>query len=92
MTAAELNVELLSSWRSSEADLEHIAEEIEDMGKREQRSLHNRLVRLTLPAAVTEAYADSAGVVLSVTKRPRLDLHGECPYTVGQLLGDSYLP
>ena len=40
------NAELLRSGRSSEADLEHIAEEIEDMGKREQRSLHNRLVRL----------------------------------------------
>jgi glutamine synthetase adenylyltransferase len=40
------NAELLRSGRASEADLEHIAEEIEDMGKRERRSLHNRLVRL----------------------------------------------
>ncbi len=40
------NAELLRSGRVSEADLEHIAEEIEDMGKREQRSLQNRLVRL----------------------------------------------
>src|SRR5438067_1679416 len=40
------NADLLRSGRASEADLEHIAEEIEDMGKREQRSLHNRLVRL----------------------------------------------
>ena len=40
------NAELLRSGRASEADLEHIAEEIEDMGKREQRSLHNRFVRL----------------------------------------------
>lgn len=40
------NAELLRSGRVSEADLEHIAEEIEDMGKREQRSLHNRFVRL----------------------------------------------
>lgn len=40
------NAELLRAGRASEADLEHIAEEIEDMGKREQRSLHNRFVRL----------------------------------------------
>jgi hypothetical protein len=40
------NAELLRSGRVSEADLEHIAEEIEDMGKRERRSLHNRSVRL----------------------------------------------
>lgn len=57
MTSAELydkdfaewtrhNAELLRSGRASEADLAHIAEEIEDMGKREQRSLHNRFVRL----------------------------------------------
>src|ERR1051326_1673444 len=40
------NAELLRSGRVSEADLEHIAEEIEDMGKRERRTLHNRFVRL----------------------------------------------
>jgi hypothetical protein len=40
------NAELLRSGRVSEADLAHIAEEIEDMGKRERRSLHNRCVRL----------------------------------------------
>jgi hypothetical protein len=57
MTAAQLydidftewtrhNAELLRAGRASEADLEHIAEEIEDLGKRERRSLHNRCVRL----------------------------------------------
>jgi len=40
------NAELLRSGHAAEADLEHIAEEIEDMGKRERRSLHNRCVRL----------------------------------------------
>jgi len=40
------NAELLRAGRASEADLEHIAEEIEDLGKRERRSLHNRCVRL----------------------------------------------
>jgi hypothetical protein len=37
------NAELLRSGRATEADLEHIAEEIEDMGKREQRELYSRL-------------------------------------------------
>src|ERR1700674_3816748 len=37
------NAELLRSGRSTEADLEHIAEEIEDMGKRERRELLSRL-------------------------------------------------
>lgn len=57
MTTAELydvdfaewtrqNAELLRSGRISEADLEHIAEEIEDIGKRQRSSLHNRSVRL----------------------------------------------
>ena len=57
MTAAELydrdfvewakrNAELLRSGRVAEADLEHIAEEIEDMGKRERRSLRHRFERL----------------------------------------------
>src|SRR5438270_1199975 len=40
------NAELLRAGRASEADLEHIAEEIEDMGNRERRTLHNRCVRL----------------------------------------------
>jgi formate dehydrogenase maturation protein FdhE len=40
------NAELLRSGRASEADLEHIAEEIEDMGKRERRSLLHHSTRL----------------------------------------------
>jgi hypothetical protein len=40
------NAELLRSGRAQEADLAHIAEEIEDMGKRERRSLYNRCYRL----------------------------------------------
>jgi hypothetical protein len=40
------NAELLRSGRVSEADLEHIAEEIEDMGKRERRELLSRLSML----------------------------------------------
>jgi hypothetical protein len=37
------NAELLRAGRVSEADLEHIAEEIEDMGKSERRELLSRL-------------------------------------------------
>jgi len=37
------NAELLRSGRANEADLQHIAEEIEDMGKRARRELLHRL-------------------------------------------------
>lgn len=40
------NAELLRSGRSAEADLDHIAEEIEDMAKRERRAMQSRLTRL----------------------------------------------
>lgn len=43
---AQQNADLLRSGRFSEADLEHIAEEIEDLGKRQRHALHNRLMRL----------------------------------------------
>ena len=41
------NASLLRSGRAVEADLAHIAEEIEDMGKRERRELLHRLSILT---------------------------------------------
>src|ERR1700733_7160074 len=41
------NAELLRSGRAGEADLTHIPEEIEDMGKRERRELLHRLSTLT---------------------------------------------
>jgi len=41
------NARLLRSGRAGEADLAHIAEEIEDMGKRERRELLHRLSILT---------------------------------------------
>ncbi len=43
---ARQNADLLRSGRVAEADLEHIAEEIADMGKRERRSLHRRFYRI----------------------------------------------
>src|ERR1700722_5607676 len=40
------NAELLRSGRTGEADLEHIAEEIEDMARRVRHGVQNRLARL----------------------------------------------
>jgi len=40
------NAELLRSGRVAEADLDHIAEEIEGMAKRERRAMQIRLARL----------------------------------------------
>ncbi len=42
----EQNAELLRTGRFEEADLEHIAEEIEDMGKERRHALRNQLRRL----------------------------------------------
>ncbi|MES2207275.1 MAG: DUF29 domain-containing protein [Pseudomonadota bacterium] len=39
-------VDLLRAKKFNEIDLEHLSEEIEDMGKSEKRSLRNHLVRL----------------------------------------------
>lgn len=38
-----LNADLLRSGRFTEADIDHIAEEIEDMGKSQRRALESRL-------------------------------------------------
>jgi hypothetical protein len=40
------SAELIRQGRFSEADLEHIAEEIEDMGKRDRREVRSRLIVL----------------------------------------------
>jgi len=40
------NAELLRAGRVADADLEHIAEEIEAMAKRERRAMQSRLARL----------------------------------------------
>ena|SRR5690242_3784762 len=127
------NAELLRSGRASEADLEHIAEEIEDMGKRERRSLHNRFVRLiehllkwryqperrgaswtrtivlqrrairrlldenpsfrpTLDDVAREAYDDAAAITAAVLERGRADFPAASPFTLEQLLDESFLP
>lgn len=42
----QLSAELIRRGRLNEADLEHIAEEIEDMGKRDRREVRSRLIVL----------------------------------------------
>jgi Domain of unknown function DUF29 len=42
----QCNAALLRAGRFDQADVEHIAEEIEDMGKSQRRELQNRLERL----------------------------------------------
>ena len=40
------NAQLLREGQVAQADIEHIAEELEDVGKRDQREVRNRLKRL----------------------------------------------
>jgi len=40
--------ELLRAGRMSEVDLEHVAEEIEDLGKRDRWAVHSQMLRLLL--------------------------------------------
>jgi hypothetical protein len=127
------NAELLRSGRVAEADLAHIAEEIEDMGKRERRSLFSRTERLiehllkwqyqpdrrggswrrtivmqrqgiarllaenpsfriTLGEVVAEAYRSAAQITAVTIDCSRETFPEACPYTLNQLLDDSFLP
>ena len=61
---ARQNAELLRSGRFSEADIEHIAEEIEDMSKRERHTLHSRLTR--------RLAGDAAGHLQPLVREPSL--------------------
>jgi Domain of unknown function DUF29 len=63
------NSELLRRGCFAEADIEHLAEEIEDMGKRDQREVRSYLVRLLLhllkwqaqPEKRSDSWLDSIG-------------------------------
>ena len=63
------NAELLRSGRTTEADLEHIAEEIEDMGKRERRELLSRLSVLMAHLLKWQAQPDRRGNSWNATIR-----------------------
>ena len=63
------NAELLRTGRAREADLQHIAEEIEDMGKRERRELLSRLSTLMAHLLKWQAQPDRRGNSWSATIR-----------------------
>jgi hypothetical protein len=63
------NAELLRAGRASEADLAHIAEEIEDMGKRERRELLSRLSNLIMHLLKWPAQPDRRGNSWTATIR-----------------------
>jgi len=67
---------LLRSGKLSEADLEHIAEEIESMGKTEKRELINRLAVLLLHLLKWQYQPGRRGASWQATIRvQRRDLH-----------------
>jgi hypothetical protein len=63
------NAELLRSGRAADADLAHIAEEIEDMGKRERRELLSRLGVLIAHLLKWQAQPERRGRSWSATIR-----------------------
>jgi hypothetical protein len=63
------NAELLRSGRAVDADLAHIAEEIEDMGKRERRELLSRLGVLIAHLLKWQAQPERRGRSWSATIR-----------------------
>lgn len=129
----DANVYLLREGRLGEADIEHIAEELESMGKRDLRQLKSRLQVLLMhllkwqfqPARQSKSCLMSidhqrdeieALLLDSPSLRPRLDEMIErayakavrdasretdlpeerfpktCPYGVGQVLAEGFLP
>ena len=71
------NAELLRSGRANEADLANIAEELEDMGKRERRDLLNRLRVLIAHLLKWQAQPDRRSRSWQLTIRvQRKDLAG----------------
>lgn len=125
--------ELLRQGRWGELDVEHLAEEIEDLGKRERRALGSQLTRLLLhllkwrfqPERRTDSWLDSIAdarlqIALAIEDSPSLAAYpatqlalsyrrarqeamrqtelpaqrfpAECPFTIDQILDNSWLP
>jgi len=86
------NAELLRSKRFSEADLEHIAEEIEDsVGIRRLLDQNPSFAPAAAEMAV-HAYADAARLSAAATSLSPATFPKECPFTLHQLLDDEFLP
>lgn len=83
------NAELLRDGRVSEADLEHIAEEIEDMGKRERRELISHLsvliCHLLKWQAQPERRSKSWTATIAVQRQDLADLLEQMPSLRGYL-------
>lgn len=95
---AETNAELLRAGRFSEVDLEHLAEEIEDMAKRERRELRRRLARLIQHLLKWQFQPEKRSTSWQRTIAEQRDaisvLLQESPSLkpgFGRLAGDSYL-
>src|ERR1700722_4730857 len=77
------NAELLRAGRASEADLEHIAEEIEAIGRRERRELISRLSvlisHLLKWQAQPERRSKSWTATIAVQRKDLADLLDEMP-------------
>ena len=77
------NAELLRSGRAGEADLAHIAEEIEDIGKRERRELLARLRTLVAHLLKWKAQPDrrsrSWELTIRVQRRDMAKVLAEMP-------------
>lgn len=70
------NARLLEEGRLADADLAHIAEELEDMGKRDQRAVENRLevlIRHLLKCQVQPEKRSASWEVSIGTQRSRLN-------------------
>ncbi len=94
------NAELLRSGRLSEADIEHIAEEIEDMGKSQQRELGSRLrvlithllKLLVEPGSRVQGWKATVRVQRSELRRllrQAPSLASEIPAEVGEVYSDA---
>jgi len=95
------NAELLRSGRLSEADIEHIAEEIEDLGKNQQRELGSRLrvlithlLKLRVEPASRGVQGWKATVRVQRSELRRLlrqapSLASEIPVEVGEVYSDA---
>ena len=128
------NAELIRAGRLEETDLEHIAEEIEDMGSSQERALGNRLLVLVahllkmqvepqsrasrgwkvtiatkrfkirrllkrapslknqVAGEVAEVYHLAVGKAAAGTRLPETSFSETCPFTVEQILDDTFLP
>ena len=127
------NAALLRAGRLSEVDAQHLAEELEDLGKTERRSLGShlrvlvthllkwqyqpglrgaswRLSVLNARAAIRDILADSPSLVpeaprqleavyqlardnaIGETGLPEASFPADCPYTIEQVLFETYWP